>query len=111
MNYGMVTGGDPYLSSDNLGGRVDFHITPRISLGVMHYQTSNELSSEGKRVYDNAQAAQASGNNYTIPDSDYAESTTMAIINVYPLYGKLNLFNTGIAQFDLYGIGGYGQVK
>jgi outer membrane beta-barrel protein len=111
MNYGTVAGGDPYISTDNLGGRLDFHFTPRFSLGVMYYQSSNKLNSEGKRVYDAAAAADAAGEDYIRPDSDYAQETTMAIMNVYPLYGKLNLFNTGIAQFDIYGIGGYGQVK
>lgn len=111
LNYGAVTGGDPYLNTDNLGGRVDFHFTPRVSLGVMYYQSSNSLTSEGQRVYDNALAAQQAGENYVIPDSDYAQETTMAIVNFYPLYGKLNFFNTGIAQFDLYALAGYGQVK
>lgn len=111
VNYGTVAGGDPYLSTDNLGGRLDFHFTPRFSIGVLYYQSSNQLTSEGKRVYDNALAAQQSGQSYNIPDSDYAQETTMAILNFYPLYGKLNLFNTGIAQFDIYALGGYGQVK
>lgn len=111
VNYGSVAGGDPYLNTDNLGGRLDFHFTPRFSVGVMYYQSSNKLSSEGERVYNNALAAQQSGQNYTIPDSDYAQETTMAVLNFYPLYGKLNLFNTGIAQFDIYALGGYGQVK
>lgn len=111
VNYGAVSGGDPYLRTDNVGGRVDFHITPRFSLGVMYYQSSNEMTSEGKRVYDAAITAQQSGQSYIVPDSDLAKETAMAIVNVYPLYGKLNFFNTGIAQFDLYALGGYGQVK
>ncbi len=111
LNYGIIAGGDSYLRSDNLGGRVDFHINPRFSLGVMHYQSSNELTTEGKRVYDNAQAAREKGQDYRIPESDFAKETTMGIINWYPLYGKINLFNISVAQFDIYALGGYGQVK
>ncbi|MCB0412452.1 MAG: outer membrane beta-barrel domain-containing protein [Bdellovibrionales bacterium] len=111
LNYGTVAGGDPYVSTDNVGGRIDFHFTPRFSMGVMYYQSSNDLSSEGQRVYNNAVAAQSSGKEYNYPDSDYAKETTMGVINFYPLYGKLNMFNTGIAQFDVYLLGGYGQVQ
>ena len=35
----------------------------------------------------------------------------MAIANVYPLYGKLNLFDMGVAHFDLYGLAGLGVVQ
>ncbi|MFN8943421.1 MAG: outer membrane beta-barrel domain-containing protein [Pseudobdellovibrionaceae bacterium] len=33
------------------------------------------------------------------------------MIRDYPIYGKLNLFDSGVAQFDLYGTLGYGQMS
>ena len=35
----------------------------------------------------------------------------MAVINWYPMYGKINLFDRGIAQFDLYLLGGAGVIN
>jgi len=112
VNYGMVSGGDPYVDTNNLGAQVDFHFNPHWSIGARYYNSSNDLSSEGKRVYNAAQAAQAAGNYYENPEVvDFASDTYLGVINWYPMYGKLNLFDIGIAQFDIYLLGGGGQVK
>ena len=111
INYGMVTGGDPYVNTRNLGANLDFHINPHWSIGARYYNSSNELSSEGKRVFESARAAHAAGTYYERPDNDFASDTYLGVINWYPIYGKLNLFDMGIAQFDIYVLGGGGQVK
>jgi outer membrane beta-barrel protein len=104
-------GGDPYVSTSSLGGHLDFHFTPRWSLGARFNNYSNSLTSEGKRVFDDAQARRDAGDvNYRIPDVDYAKNSYLAVVNWYPIYGKLNLFDVSIAQFDLYFLGGAGQI-
>ncbi|MGE0762298.1 MAG: outer membrane beta-barrel domain-containing protein [Bdellovibrionales bacterium] len=111
VNYGGVAGGDPYVSTNNLGVNLDFHVNPRWSIGARYYNSSNTLSSEGKRVFESAQAARAAGTYYERPDIDYASDTYLGVINWYPMYGKLSLFDFGIAQFDVYLLAGAGQVK
>lgn len=109
--YGANAGGDSYLNTQIVGGQLDFHINPRWSLGGRYYQSLNSLTDEGKRVYDNAQERANRGQKYEIPDLDYPISTWLAVVNWYPIYGKTNLLDLGIAQFDFYTLAGYGQIK
>src|SRR3989338_4994183 len=44
VNYGMAAGGDPYVNTDVLGGQIDFHLTPRWSLGARYYNANNKLN-------------------------------------------------------------------
>jgi len=111
VSYGLISGGDSYINSQNLGFMADFHIIPQLSIGARHSEYYNELTSEGKRVFDDAQKKQAAGDPYTRPDVDYPLSSTMGVLTVYPLYGKLNFFNIGVTQFDIYLMGGYGQMR
>lgn len=112
LNYGLVSGGDPYVKTDSVGGSIDFHITPRWSIGARYYAHNNQLSSEGERVFETAAAARAAGDvDGTRPDIDYASDTYLGVINWYPMYGKMNLFDLAVAQFDIYLLGGGGQVK
>jgi outer membrane beta-barrel protein len=91
---------------------VDFHITPRWSLGARYYDYGNSLTPEGQRVFDEARAAyNAGGQSYAIPDIDYPQRSMMGTLSWYPIYGKTNLLDWGIAQFDMYLIGGYGQIQ
>ena len=111
VNYGTVAGGDSYINTNQLGFMADFHIVPMISIGVRHFSAYNSLSSEGKRVFDNASTQQAAGNDYIRPAVDYPVQSNLATVTLYPLYGKLNFFNVGISQFDVYVLGGYGQMQ
>ena len=112
VGYGLFSGGDPYVSTSALGVTSDFHITPRWSLGVRYYDHRNELSSEGKRVFDEFDQAQRAGLiTGSAPDVDYPDSTTLGVISFYPLYGKMNLFDQGVAQFDFYLLAGAGQMQ
>jgi outer membrane beta-barrel protein len=111
-NYGMVAGGDSYLKTQNLGASVDFHINPRISIGARYYDYGNQLTPEGERVFRQARADyDAGGRSYAIPDIDYPERSMLGTVAWYPVYGKTNLLDWGIAQFDMYLVGGYGQIQ
>lgn len=113
INYGGAAGGDPYLKTSNMGAQLDFHFTPRWSLGVRYYDYGNDLTPEGKRVFDDArqnyQTKSAGG--FVFPDIDPANRSYMAIINWYPIYGKTSLFETRVTQFDLYFLAGGGQME
>jgi len=111
VNYGVVAGGDPYVDTNNLGLNLDLHITPRFSIGGRYYSSNNSLSSEGKRVFDNAAAARAIGGTDPRGDINFVSDTYMGVINWYPMYGKISLFERGLAQFDMYLLAGGGQVR
>jgi outer membrane immunogenic protein len=111
LNYGYVAGGDSYIQTQNLGASLDFHITPRWSLGVRYTDNRNEFTNEGKRVYDIAQANQAAGQPYNYPGVDFPLETYLAVVNFYPIYGKVSWFESAVSQFDLYLLAGGGQMK
>lgn len=111
LNYGVIAGGDPYVNTQNLGGNIDLHINPMWSVGARYYEHFNELSSEGRRIYDDAKNKAQSNLPYEKVAIDYPLNSTLGIISFYPVYGKLNFFDAGLAQFDLYVLGGYGQVQ
>jgi outer membrane beta-barrel protein len=111
LNYGIVSGGDTYINTHNVGASLDFHINPHWSLGVRYYQSNNELTPQGQGVFEEEQKRRnqrLEGGN--IFDVDYPLTTVLGVINWYPLYGKLNLFDQGISQFDVYLVAGGGQV-
>lgn len=111
LNYGGVAGGTTYLQTQNLGFNLDFHITPRWSLGARYYDFTSKLTPEGQRVYDQAAANKAAGGRTMIVDIDAPQSATMAVLNFFPVYGKLNLFDAAVAQFDVYLLVGGGQIQ
>lgn len=112
VNYGMVTGGDPYVNTNLLGGELDFHFSPRWSLGARYYNSSNALNAEGRKVFDDAEARRRLGDNsFRRPGVDFAKDQWMVVANWYPMYGKVNLLDLSIAQFDIYLLGGAGQIN
>jgi outer membrane beta-barrel protein len=112
INYGMVAGGDPYLITQNFGGNLDLHINPMWSVGARYYNHYNELSSEGQRVFNDRKNLANSGNAYDrLPAVDFPIHSELGVLSFYPIYGKLNLFDYAVAQFDVYVLGGYGQMK
>jgi outer membrane beta-barrel protein len=108
----MAAGGDPYVDTNVLGGQLDFHITPRWSVGARYLNNSNNLSSEGKKVFEASEREAAAGNtNFRRPGVDYAKDTWLGVLNWYPIYGKMNLFDATVSQFDIYFLGGAGQIN
>lgn len=110
LSYGSVFGGDAYVKTQSLGAQVDYHITPRWSVGVRYYDFGNSLTSEGKRIYDDAKAAEAAGGRALPVDIDYPLNSTIAVVNWYPIYGKTSFLDMGVTQFDLYLLAGGGNI-
>lgn len=114
VNYGIDAGGDAYLNTQNLGGNVDFHITPRWSVGGRFYTHYNSLTSEGRSAYEDARRrrlADPNDPNIRISPTDHPEQTMLGTVSWYPVYGKTNLFDLAVVQFDVYTLAGYGRVK
>ncbi|MEZ0392840.1 MAG: outer membrane beta-barrel domain-containing protein [Pseudobdellovibrionaceae bacterium] len=111
-SYGAVAGGDSYLRTQNVGAAADFHFTPRWSLGVRYYDYSNQLTPEGERVFNEAREAKNTGGvDGRVIDIDYPLNSVMGILSWYPIYGKTNLMDYGIAQFDMYLLAGGGSIQ
>lgn len=106
-NYGMHAWSDPYVETSTWGGFADLHINPKWSVGARYNKHSNSLTSEGQRIYDNYNNGLAP----TFQGVDLPESSTFGVISFYPMYGKLNLFDSAVAQFDVYLMGGAGQME
>jgi len=107
-------GGDTYNRTRSIGLNLHYHFTPRWSVGVKFNQNFNALTTEGEAMMrdsyeDFKNNPERPGIAY--PDIDYPKSETMALVNWYPFYGKMNLLDKGILHFDMYMIGGYGQVQ
>lgn len=101
---GLISGADSYVQSKNLGGALNYHITPRWSVGVLFEKGYNTLTAEGERRYDSVYTCQQNDKGCTekAPAVDFPLETKMVSVSFYPIYGKLNLFDSSIAQFDLY---------
>ena len=83
---------------------MDLHISPRFSVGARYYQLSNELTPEGSKRFNQTKEEEAingfaTGELFAFPEQSY-----MLTFAYYPIYGKLNLFNLTVSQFDVYTI-------
>ncbi len=111
-NYGYASGGDSYLQSQNLGAYMDFHIIPKLSVGFRYNNYINNLTPEGKSAYQTAsQQAQDNTTGALVPVVDSPVNTELATLAWYPVYGKMNFFNSWVPHFDLYVLGGYGKTQ
>ena len=111
VGYGPSVFGDPYISTQNLALRTDFHINPRWSLGLQYARNFNSLTNEGRSRFDQARSDLASKGDYSIPQITYPEESFLGLINWYLTYGKINMFDWRVVQFDIYAIAGYSQIK
>lgn len=109
--YNTLSGADTYVQTQNVGGMLSYHFTPRWSVGIEYQKSYNVLTSEGKRQYDLAYQEQlrdpASPQRFAAVD--YPLSTTLASVSFYPIYGKMNVFDWTVVQFDLYTMLGAGK--
>lgn len=107
-------GGDPYTNTKTIGLNINYHFTPHWSVGLKYNYAFNSLTPEGEamadRAYDNYIANPESPNS-PYPEMNYLKDETFALLNWYPIYGKLNLFDKSVVHFDLYALGGYGQAR
>lgn len=107
-------GGDAYNRTRSLGANLRYHFNPRVSVGVKYNYAFNQLTPEGEAMVDQAYSDfqnKPDRPTTAYPEINYPKSELMALINWYPIYGKMNLMDRGIAHFDWYLIGGYGQVQ
>lgn len=111
--YGGVAGGNSYLQTQPFIGALDFHFTPRFSIGARYMHFANKLTAEGEAQVQAYQQARANGPvmGQTVPDIDFPTSSALAMASYYPMYGKLNFFDLSVVQFDIYLTGGYGQIE
>jgi hypothetical protein len=111
MSFGGMFGGDAYLDTRAFGASLDYHITPRWSVGLRYLDFTNSLNAEGERVfneYNNSNSVAGSGR---AVDIDYPINATMGVVNWYPIYGKTSFLDMGVTQFDLYFLGGGGMIN
>lgn len=111
---GAITGGDSYYNTKNVGMQAEYHFTHRWSVGIRYLYNMNELTSEGKRVYDQAEAQiNSSPSDAKAPGIDWPMSTALATVSFYPLYGKMSWFDSNVSYFDMYVLlgGGVNQLR
>lgn len=100
--YANVLGGDAYLQTQMLSLDYHLHISPYWSVGLGYFSAFNKLSREGRFMLEQ---------DSLVPEVDQAESGYEVIGNFSPIYGKVNLLNLGVMQFDVYGIATYGKIQ
>ncbi len=105
--FSSVLGGDAYNRTSNLGINAHFHITPQWSLGLKYSYAFNQLRPEGENLLTDVSIDEKA----RIPDIDFPKQQAMLLVNWYPIYGKMNLYEMGVVHFDIYAIAGAGQVE
>lgn len=111
---GTMGGDDTYTRTQSVGLNVNYHFNHRWSLGVKYNHSFNKLTAEGEALVDAAYddwLANPQDPKAIIPQVDYQKSESLVLLNWYPVYGKMNLLDSRIAQFDIYGLLGAGQVS
>lgn len=104
--FTSVLGGDAYLETYTSGLNVQYHITPRWSIGANYGYANNYRTDELNDLIGFKDK-----NNQAVPEMDWMKQSYQATVNWYPMYGKFNLYDLGIVHFDVYAIGGIGEVE
>lgn len=105
--FSSVLGGDAYNKTSNLGLNLHYHITPQWSLGLKYNYSFNQLRPEGENLLSDT-SVDGKGR---IPDIDHPKQQAMLLVNWYPIYGKMNLYDLGVVHFDIYAVAGAGQIE
>lgn len=109
--YAPLASGNSFLYTQTAGAQLDYHIVPQFSLGVRYEQAFNSLTPEGKQNLDVARRQQSTTGTYDgYADIDYPDRSIMGTASWYMFYGKMNFFDVRVIQFDIYSIGGAGQM-
>ena len=112
--FAGVFNGDAYNQTRNVGMNVHYHINPAWSVGVKYNYSFNNLTPEGEAVVERANqdaAANPRDPKYLYPQVVYPKSESLALVNWYPMVGKLSFGKLGVAHFDTYLTAGYGQIE
>lgn len=102
FGYNNVIGGDAYLQTQTLNLNYYFHINPRWTVGLNYFQAYNKLSREGEFII---------ANDRLVPDVDAPKSGYEVVGQFAPIYGKVNMFDMGVLQFDMYALVTYGNIN
>jgi outer membrane beta-barrel protein len=112
--FSNVFGGETYSHTKSIGMNVNYHFTPRFSVGLKYNYSFNSLTREGEAMVNAAETEfRANPQNPTVPypQIDYVKDETLALFSWYPVYGKINLLDRSVVHFDIYALGGGGQVR
>lgn len=111
-SIGQVAGGNSYLNTTPVTGSIDFHFNPKWSVGARYSAFGNRLTAEGDAQFQSARSQQAIGQfDSSVPEIDFPTSSWLVTTSFYPLYGKLNVFDLSVVQFDVYALVGAGQMN
>ena len=112
LNYQSDFQGGTYLNTQGVGVGYYYHFNPRVSVSINTNYYFNNLTSEGQSLLDVGRQAQADDPFVSfIPSIDYPKSNYSVGLEWYPMYGKFNLLNQAITQFDLYTLMDLGQIQ
>lgn len=104
--YTNVVGGDPYNKTQEIGFATHFHINPHWSIGARYGYAANTLRPEAEALISDVDTTGKA----KIPEIDYPKSEMLALVDWYPIYGKMNMYDLGVAHFDIYATAGAGQI-
>lgn len=107
-------GGDSYTRTKAIGINVNYHFTPRFSVGLKYNYAFNSLTKEGDQMVNQAYAdylADSENPATPYPEIDYMKDEALALLNWYPFYGKLKVTDARVVQFDVYALAGGGQAR
>lgn len=105
--FSSVLGGDAYNKTNNLGLNMQYHFTPEWSVGLKYNYSFNQLRPEGENLLTDVSV----DGKARIPDIDFPKQEALLLLNWYPIYGKMNLYELGVVHFDIYALLGGGQVE
>ncbi len=112
--FSDVFGGETFAHTKNIGINLNYHFTPRLSAGLKYNYAFNELTREGQSAV-NAATAEFAANpenpTQPFPQIDYVKDEVLALLNWYPIYGKINLLEKSVIHFDVYALGGGGTIR
>ncbi len=105
--FSSVLGGDAYNMTSNLGLNAHYHFTPQWSVGLKYSYSFNQLRQEGEYLINDVSVSGKA----QIPQIDFPKQQAQLVVNWYPIYGKMNLYDLGVVHFDIYALAGGGQIE
>ena len=99
--------GNTYLSTTATSLGYYYHINPTWAVSVQYTTYFNSLTSEGRSLIKRGDELLSKDPVLDfVPELNYPVNSVKALVNWYPVYGKINLYDWAITQFDMYVIGG-----
>ncbi len=105
--FSSVLGGDAYNMTSNIGINAHYHFTPQWSVGLKYSYSFNQLRQEGEYLINDVSVSGKA----QIPQIDFPKQQAQLVLNWYPIYGKMNLYDLGVVHFDVYALAGGGQIE